>query len=96
MLSGVNHSLLPPISKRRFRWRRCCCNAVVLFISLMPFVLRRGWWMTPAVAGILTNHGRHRTGPVLVLCEHRENETQHTETAAAEIDQVEMIVDVEV
>ncbi len=96
MLNGGNHSLLPPISKRRFRWRRCCCNAVVLFISLMPFVFCGRWWMAPAVAGILTNHGRHRAGPILVLREHRENEAQHAETAAAEIDQVEVIVDVEV
>ncbi len=52
--------------------------------------------MTPAVAGILTNHCWHCAGSVLVFRKHRENETQHAESAAAEVDQVEMIVDVEV
>ncbi len=94
----LNGGILPfsPLSKRRFRWRRCCWNAVVLFISFMPFVLCGRRWMAPAVASILTNHCWHRAGPILVLRKHRENETQHTETAAAEIDQVEVIIDVEV
>ncbi len=52
--------------------------------------------MTPAVAGVLTNHRWRRAGSILVFRKHRENETQHAESAAAEIDQVEMIVDVEV